>query len=62
MMVSFCRAEAIKGILSKKSSPSRPITHAMQNISLNSKGDATPGGSTADRRPQLTAKELEVLK
>ena len=62
MMVSFCRAEAIKGILSKESSPSRPITHAMQNLSLNSKGDATPGGSTADRRPQLTAKELEVLK
>lgn len=56
------RAEAIKGILSKKSSPSRPITHAMQNVSLNSKGDVTPGGSTADRRPQLTAKELEVLK
>ena len=63
--IFFCRAEAIKGMLNKKpgsSAPATSVTQAVQNLSLSSKGDVTSGGSTMDKRPQLTAKELEVLK
>lgn len=64
-MQAIERAEAIKGMLNKKpgsSAPATSVTQAVQNLSLSSKGDVTSGGSTMDKRPQLTAKELEVLK
>lgn len=62
----FLRAEAIKGILSTKPVTSTPgstsITRDVQDLSLSSNGEPTPEGSTGDKRPRLTAKELEVLK
>ncbi|KAJ7372170.1 calpain 7 [Desmophyllum pertusum] len=56
------RAEAIKGILRTSASGSTSITKAVKDLSLRSTGESTPGGSTGDKRPHLTAKELDVLK
>lgn len=61
----FFRAEAIKGILNKAgtaASGSASITQGVNNMSLRSTGEPTPGGNTGDKRPHLTAKELDVLK
>ena len=60
------RAEAIKGILSRKSAASAAgstsITHGVKDLSLSSNSEPTPVGNSGDKRPHLTAKELDVLK
>ena len=61
------RAEAIKGILNIRQSisatpGSSSVIQSVQGLSLSSNGESTPGSSTGEKRPHLTAKELEVLK
>ena len=61
------RAEAIKGILNiRQSNSATPgsssVIQSVQGLSLSSNGESTPGSSTGEKRPHLTAKELEVLK
>ena len=61
------RAEAIKGILNiRQSNAATPgsssVIQSVQGLSLSSNGESTPGSSTGEKRPHLTAKELEVLK
>ncbi|PFX26435.1 Calpain-7 [Stylophora pistillata] len=60
------RAEAIKAILRTKPgsavSDSTSISRGVKDLSLMSSGESTPGASTGEKRPHLTAKELEVLK
>lgn len=60
------RGEAIKAILRTKPgsavSDSTSISRGVRDLSLMSSGESTPGASTGEKRPHLTAKELEVLK
>jgi len=60
-MLFLLRAEAIKGILNNPGT-STSVTKGVNSLSLRSSGESTPGGSTGDKRPHLTAKELDVLK
>ena len=67
IIVLNLRAEAIKGILNiRQSNSATPgsssIIQSVQGLSLSSNGESTPGSSTGEKRPHLTAKELEVLK